>query len=1305
MSYFFSLWKRYTATGTLIFCLSVFFFFASNVSANTVRILGPRDAVATTPSSVVPALPSSQIPPNLYGPTGNNETLWSIATQYRRDDNVSVYQVLSAIHRLNTHAFEENNLHTLQPGSILKMPTLEQIRQENSDDVALRLKRDEARLSALKRQSAANQRSATSLTPTQTGTLPTAVVNTPLPTPADIPVAAVTTAPNVALATEDKAVSSATKPIVADTQASEKDETSPSNQGGIPPRPALNEGLNNELALTEQQMIRLLETNHQLRVRMSEMQLELSALQDQVNDDEFIRDEILRFIEKERQAQAIESAPVASVGLLDRMSQSPLALVAAILIPSGLIGGLLFFFLSRRREESDDVVKALQQPREAAEEEDIDIDDIPDLALTEDDILFGGDLPNEADNEEDDELMSSNHRDLFSVNSDEPALGLEDMERALDDFDSQFLSSEQQTSPDGASTSLWGQEFNVDQDEMVVDDFNLASDSDDNLIDQSVLDELLGNLDNADSVESDTLLADEDDSGEEEPLPGLSESDALLDELLADEDGSADKESLPDLNDSDALLDELLADEDDSADKEDAEEETLLDLSNSDALLDELLADEDDSGEEELLPDLSDSDALLDELLADEDDSADKENAEEETLLDLSNSDALLDELLADESDSGEEELLPDLSDSDALLDELLADESDSGEEELLPDLSDSDALLDELLADESDSGEEELLPDLSDSDALLDELLADEDGSADKENAEEETLLDLSNSDALLDELLPDEVNRAEEAPELEELYSPDELNNIEDSRFNGEAPQELEAELADIDALLGELSVCSVDESEHAEQPTQVDESLLDQEALAAEQAASEEMLAEFDAQAQAALGTNSQQLETLLGQDSNQVTSLDTESAQSTPLDEAVSHPVDSESDFVAKSQFDFEGQTVEEALNELDADELLDLSDTDREALDIALAESLSQPISFDALPEFGEEEARREVEAEFGVSEESLDSNHDQDAQTNSENDSQPQGSAQDADVENGDVERAATEGLPLTFAFKETIDVDDIPEFNEDDAFAAALEEQQELDEGQADYQAQQQKSVETQTSAQVAPIAYSILDESHVDTAGLDMDALLTDTDQPDIDHVLLDETLHAQQHSLAADEANGEDKAMLTDDELLLPDDALLMDEDETEIWQAAATPEPELEPEDWSHQPGFVEAELQQFDSINDLSTEALPPHSQTAATDYISIDELMHDDPDAERIDLNSVPMDLDVGLDEFPDLLADIEGSDVDIGSEVDSQVDLAKAYIEMNDPQGAIALLEDVLPSLTGARHDEVTSLLNSLKK
>ncbi|AWB69021.1 hypothetical protein C2869_13840 [Saccharobesus litoralis] len=73
--------------------------------------------------------------------------------------------------------------------------------------------------------------------------------------------------------------------------------------------------------------------------------------------------------------------------------------------------------------------------------------------------------------------------------------------------------------------------------------------------------------------------------------------------------------------------------------------------------------------------------------------------------------------------------------------------------------------------------------------------------------------------------------------------------------------------------------------------------------------------------------------------------------------------------------------------------------------------------------------------------------------------------------------------------------------------------------------------------------------------------------------------------------------------------------------------------------------------------------------------------------------------------MDVGLEEFIQK-ENIELIDVDLGNEsgMTSQLDLARAYIEINDVDGAITALEKVIAKGDANQRDEATKLLDQLE-
>ncbi len=79
-----------------------------------------------------------------------------------------------------------------------------------------------------------------------------------------------------------------------------------------------------------------------------------------------------------------------------------------------------------------------------------------------------------------------------------------------------------------------------------------------------------------------------------------------------------------------------------------------------------------------------------------------------------------------------------------------------------------------------------------------------------------------------------------------------------------------------------------------------------------------------------------------------------------------------------------------------------------------------------------------------------------------------------------------------------------------------------------------------------------------------------------------------------------------------------------------------------------------------------------------------------------EPDEEELGLH-------VGLNEFPDVIGEVDDTDVDANSEAAGKLDLAKIYIEMNDPKGARSLLEEAIVDGSDEIRQEAKNLIDSL--
>ncbi len=82
-----------------------------------------RRSVASQPRG----LPAASRSGGTYGPTQRSDTLWTIASDVRPDESVSVEQTMMALQRLNPNAFIDDNVNQLKAGYVLKVPDRQQI--------------------------------------------------------------------------------------------------------------------------------------------------------------------------------------------------------------------------------------------------------------------------------------------------------------------------------------------------------------------------------------------------------------------------------------------------------------------------------------------------------------------------------------------------------------------------------------------------------------------------------------------------------------------------------------------------------------------------------------------------------------------------------------------------------------------------------------------------------------------------------------------------------------------------------------------------------------------------------------------------------------------------------------------------------------------------------------------------------------------------------------------------------------------------------------------------------------------------
>ncbi|WP_260605655.1 FimV/HubP family polar landmark protein [Vibrio cholerae] len=625
-------------------------------------------------------------------------------------------QTLLAIYQLNPQAFENQNIHTLIPGSTLRVPSLAQISRNSTQDAVNIMASHQAKLN-------------------QTPDTPVRPVAPPRPAP---------------IATPKVEAVAQTPPQVTPTTAPQEKAPTELN---TPAKPSQS---------TDAEVMALEEKNHTLRLMLSQVQSEVSTLKEELGDENRIRSEVERLLEEERR-KAEEASRLAPSALDNLLSNGWLVALLA-LIPGLLIAIVVLLLLNRRSSAQQENPTQNNITSEMPTAAPVTLgpeqtEDIGDDLLLDDDLFSTTDDKEENDAEkafsdEDDVFADLNETDLdfnldgqdsddlfvgidddgdldtefdalnesangISVNADDKALGLEEMERALndvseptdnDDLNSFDLADENQMSEDDIEALLSGDEEN-----------ELLSDG---KVDQSLLDD---------------LLASELDALDDEPAIQDTET---LDTLLNDELASLSEEDNDEFDLSgagvagDQDLDDLFASIEEQADLEQLEAKAI----DETALLDEILAEQDAPLSEE-------STELLDELLDDfdkpENDEFDAQTADllqpEEPILDLEeDSTQLLNEVLGEpvpeelasglEIDQNSTELL------DELLDDLdLDDESiEATEFSVAPEklsVEDGTELFDELLEIEQHPEPAVSLPELAtedefNSDTFIDDLL-----------------------------------------------------------------------------------------------------------------------------------------------------------------------------------------------------------------------------------------------------------------------------------------------------------------------------------------------------------------------------------------------------------------------------------------------------------------------------------------------------------------------------------------------------------------------------------------------------
>ncbi|HCE1805980.1 TPA: AAA family ATPase [Vibrio parahaemolyticus] len=1339
---------------------------SSVVQAEGIRLVGPSGEVQSSPSyaeeieRALPTPPENTQPSRFFGPTGENQTLWSIASELRPSRNVSVQQTLLAIYRINPQAFDNQNIHELIPGSRLRVPSLEQVRSATTEQAVAIMKAHELRLKQPKPEKPAPVKQIeVKPKPVAEPTAPKTPVVTP---PKPEPVKPVETTANV--------------PPVSTSPQGEKQVSD----------------LKDKLQGSQSELESLEEKNHRLRLMLSQVQSEVETLKSELNDEERIRSEVEKLLAEERQRVAEQQRMQPST--MDKILSNGWLVGLAALIPGALLALLVVMLLGRRSKAKEE---------EAAQQQAQDIDPLAapiglaaadqlDDELSLDDDLFGDDdseplleqdekaeleedvFANLDDEELDFNLEGDDGEDPFAgigddgdldvgfdefdsstsgiqVNGDEKALGLEEMERALDEVTPELeVLDEDET---GFDLSDDDNAISDDEFAKLLADDEPSEDLSSGSVDQAMLDDLFAELGDDDldldveDTEPEPQVSDEDFSAGEA-------SDDDIDKLLAQYDQPAEETS-SELDPLDEL--ESLAGLTDDTDIDE----------NSTELLDELIDFDEDETEEEFDPlneleALSDFEAeeaieeldensvdLLDELLQDDDD---EPVLEDEITTELDPFDDLIREdevVTADESqldddlvaDFGFEEIEPQTEQNKALEPEeekpLTAQvEEDASELEFESGL-DIDALLSEaqqqpVAPEPTESLQEESVPfnsndflgDLEEMSPEHDPLMTELDELFESDNTVlEETEQESADFAAELDALLEGKDGFAEELenssvkenlmPSAEELpsengeYQPrdeqtePEITSKEEEPAFTPTPNTVENEFGvpqEEDWLLDDVEPEAENKLEQepvAATSTDVDEDEFNFDELELPEFDEDDALASMagepelpEAEVQTAEPTadaeeefNFDELELPEFDEEDALASMTAEPELTEAEVQAAAPTVDAEEEFnfdeLELPEFDEEDalasmadepelpeaevQTAEptaDAEEEFNFDEL-ELPEFDEED---ALASMADEP----KLPESEIQAAAptAEAEEEFNFDELELPEFDEEDALASM---------ADEPELPESEREAAA----PAAEAEEEfNFDDTELPEFSEEDAIAAMAEASSSSESEVAPKPILQ---ADNDHDALFEVFAQNSFDQEVEQPTAIESPSELDDFDESTMANLLADEpSAEAFDGKLDSDtiaSAGMDFETMLDvgDDwdgfkpasDMPEPSVTEEVPEDQQEVWSSSeALTQPEIAQENWAEQ-----EDLDDFD----------PKKNQ-----FMTIDELMAQ-VDKEGGEFEEQELMLDVGLNEFPDVIGDIGDVDVDTNAEAAGKLDLAKIYLEMNDPQGAIKLLEEAI--------------------
>lgn len=679
-----------------------------------------------------------------YGPINPSETLWAISTKLRPDDSVTVQQTMVAIYKSNPYVFYNGDINKIIPESILKVPSLDFIKQQTNAEAIQLIQRFTAQKKSTAKPKVVEPAKAEIEKAPKVETVEVKTV----PIDADI-IAQSELNKEKALAAEQKLAELQAEMDMLNEQYIVATESTQALKMKLQP-------LNDQIATLTEQLAAEMTIQKQLQQVIDDYRAQLAAIVPAPFSGDGMLDKILHFITSSlTNLLIVIFAPIILLLLLYAVisriqskreleeKERELAESTAILMEeSGQFDALLTDDISDSEEEEIDFSANELNAEQAPENTDLDEliipDDLDAIDLTDDESLDIVDLTEDDDpvtavDLDEDELQTSED-DPFGIS----ALTADDtLTSAVDLADAELETSEDDPFGIGALTEDDALNSSVDlsEDETAEDDpFGIGALTDD--VEVSAESAPISA-----SEQADLDLAAEWEAQVSADSQGEDNSSVDIDELLTPE--IAEDEAGASISPDD--IDELLT-------PEITEDEADLNISSDD--IDDLLTAEvtEDADSSVDVEDLFTTDATQQQ---ETDPAADSINAVEEPLLDISESEDALDPFNLDELETLSEELSkePQLA---AVEEELAALETD---ELTLADIEDDNDLLAQQISDVA-FNEEVSLPEVGDAkenDFIDIETLLENSESTDKDEPYSELELDLG-----LEEF-PDVVERQE--------------------------------------------------------------------------------------------------------------------------------------------------------------------------------------------------------------------------------------------------------------------------------------------------------------------------------------------------------------------------------------------------------------------------------------------------------------------------------------------------------------------------------------------------------------